>query len=72
MPKRTWADGDHHWFDEPTRRGKPYMEEAYMKGTEHVQAHQDTREVGPTGAIARYERNRIMVGEGFLMFCEKA
>lgn len=75
MLKGTWLDTKgHHWIDVSTQRGKPYMEAAYRNYTtpmtrpQHVQAHRNGKEVGPMGAIARYDRDRIMQGEGFLMF----
>ena len=75
MPKSTWADTNgHHWFDEPVRSGMPLIDVAYgdfttaMKGKQHVVAHRDTRRFGRIGAVARYDINKIVEGEGFLMF----
>jgi hypothetical protein len=62
MPKRTWKDGRHHWFDKNDRKYVPGG--AYdncttpMPGEEHVQAHRDKREVGVIGSIARYDLRR--------------
>lgn len=75
MPKSTWSDTKgHHWFDKSARNEMPLLGVAYgsfitpMKGWQHVQAHRDTRIFGRIGAVARYDVNRIIEGEGFLMF----
>ena len=74
MSKGTWPDEDHHWFDKHAREEMLLIEvgygnyTTYMKGSQHVKAHRDTREFGPIGAVARYDLNRIVEGEGFLMF----
>ena len=74
MSKGTWPDADHHWFDKHAREEMPLIEVGYgnyttlAKGAQHVKAHRDKREFGPIGAVARYDLNRIVEGEGFLMF----
>jgi hypothetical protein len=75
MPKSTWADtSGHHWFDEHVRNEMPLIDVGYgdfttpMKGRQHVVAHRDTRLFGRIGAVARYDINKIVEGEGFLMF----
>ncbi len=74
MSKGTWPDGNHHWFDKHAREEMPLIEVGYgkytthMKGSQHVGAHEDTRKFGRIGAVARYDLNRIIEGEGFLMF----
>lgn len=75
MPKSTWADtSGHHWFDKHARNEMPLIDVAYgdfttpMKGEQHVAAHRDTRLFGRIGAMARYDINKIVEGEGFLMF----
>jgi len=52
----------------------PLIEVAYgnfttpMKGWQHVVAHRDTKSFGRIGAVSRYDVNRVIEGEGFLMF----
>ena len=52
----------------------PLIEDAYgdfttpMKGWQHVEAHRDTKLFGRIGAVARYDVNRSVEGEGFLRF----
>lgn len=75
MSQSTWPDTNgHHWFDRPVRKEMPLIEVAYgsfttpMKGSQHVTAHRDTRLFGRIGAVARYDVNRIVEGQGFFMF----
>jgi hypothetical protein len=77
MTKHTWSDTKgHHWFDKNARQEMPLIYIAYgdfttpMKGAEHVQAHRNTKEVGRIGAIAKFTRNIIAEGNGFIMFEE--
>jgi len=75
MSQRTWRDTKgHHWFDKHARNEMPLIEDAYgdfttpMKGWQHVEAHRDTKLFGRIGAVARYDINRSVEGEGFLRF----
>lgn len=75
MSQRTWRDTKgHQWFDKRARDEIPLIEVAHggfttpMKGWQHVAAHRDTRQFGRIGAVARYDINRSVDGEGFLTF----
>ena len=75
MSQNTWSDTKgHHWFDEAGRDEMPLMEIAYgnfttpMSGSQHVTAHRDIRLFGRIGAVARYDINKVVEGEGFIMF----
>lgn len=75
MSKHTWSDTKgHHWFDKHAREEMPLIDIAYgdfttpMKGAQHVQAHRDTKDIGRIGAVARFMRNTVVEGDGFIMF----
>jgi hypothetical protein len=75
MSQNTWTDTKgHHWFDKAARNEMPLMENAYgkfttpMSGLQHVAVHQDTRLFGRIGAVARYDVNNFIEGEGFIMY----
>ena len=70
----------NHWINNTgdniagKRRDVPILEAAYgkyttpMSGSTHVKAHRDARECGPIGAVARYTMDRIIKGDGFIMY----
>jgi hypothetical protein len=75
MPDTTRPDTKgHHWFDEHARNETVLIRLGYgdfttpMKGREHIVAHRNTKLFGHIGAVARYDVNKIIEGEGFLMF----
>ena len=69
MGERTWLPGNHHWIPRGSnwaKHNRKLWKEVYdkdefkthMSGEEHVETHQDEREVGPIGSLSRYELHK--------------
>jgi hypothetical protein len=73
MSQNTWSDTrGPHWFDNIARNEMLLMENEHgtfttpMSGSRHVTAHKDARIFGRIGAVASYDINKIIEGEGFI------
>ena len=68
MAKRTWSDGKHHILPKSIQKkyfSKPVNETTIrLTGKEHVKIHQDIKEVGPFGALAKHEIRKALKQKG--------
>ena len=66
--KKTWSDGNHHILPQETQKelfGQIVNETTiHVSGPEHVKLHQDINEIGPYGALMRYEIRKNLKRNG--------